>query len=163
MTVRRKRQHTSVTPQEAKRVWDSQCEPTPTTVARALTQAGRLVGSKTIARWKAENWPSRGARRNPLDVAEARLDTALPLLTGDPTSSVRSILKMQQTAEMAEHLDEGQRRRLQIRALRTAGIIISLEIARRANDIIPEKVVEFTALFSAVVSAFSASLYADEL
>jgi hypothetical protein len=64
---------------------------------------------------------------------------------------------------MAEHLDEGQRRRLQIRALRTAGIIISLEIARRANDIIPEKVVEFTALFSAVVSAFSASLYADEL
>ena len=154
MTVRRKRSRTSVTPEEAKRVWDSQREPTPTSVARALTQAGRPVGSKTIARWKAENWPSRPARRHPLDVAEDRLDAALPLLTGDPTSSVRSVLKMQQTAAMVEHLDEDQQRRLQLRALRTAGIVVSLEIARRADELVPARPLELVALFEAVLQAF---------
>jgi hypothetical protein len=151
MRVNAKRSRTSVTPEEAKRIWESQREPTPTTVARALTQAGRRVDSQT----------SRPQRRDPLDIAEDRLDAALPLLTGDPTSSVRSLLKMQETAQIAEHLDEDQRRRLQIRALRTAGIVISLELARRADDLVSEQPVEFTALFKAVLSAFKASVHAD--
>jgi len=55
---------------------------------------------------------------------------------------------------MAEHLDEDQQRRLQLRALRTAGIVVSLEIARRADELVPARPLELVALFEAVLQAF---------
>jgi hypothetical protein len=143
-----------VTPEEAKRVWGSQRHPTPRSVARALSQTGRKVDSKTIARWEAQNWKPGPAQRQPLEAAEDRLDTALPLLTGDPTLSVRSILNMQETAKMVESLTEDELLRLRTRALRTAGIVISLQLARRVDELIPARLEEFTILFKAVRLAF---------
>jgi hypothetical protein len=151
---------TRVTPEEAKRVWDSQRHPTPRSVARALSQTGRKVDSKTITRWEAQNWKSGPEQRHLLEAAEDGLDTASPLLTGDPTLSIRGILKMQETAKMVESLTEDQLLRLRTRALRIALIVTSLELARRAKELIPERPQELAHLLRAITQAFKASLSA---
>jgi hypothetical protein len=143
-------------------VWESQRHPTPSSVARALGQAGRKVSSKTIARWHAGGWQGGRTGRPPLDIAEDALDAALPALTGDPTTSVRSILNMRETARMAEGLSGDQLLRLRTRALRTMVIVLNLELARRADELIPERMEEFTRLLEAVMFAFEATVSADE-
>jgi hypothetical protein len=151
---------TRVTPEEAKRVWDSQRHPTPRSVARALSQTGRKVDSKTIARWEAQNWKSGPEQRRLLEAAEDGLDTALPLLTWDPTLSIRGILKMQETAKMVESLTEEELLRLRTRVLRIALIVTSLELARRAKELVPERPEEFAHLLRAITQAFKVSLSA---
>jgi hypothetical protein len=152
----------AATPQDAKRVWESQRQPTARSVARALSQAGQKVDAKTIVRWKARNWTSASQQRHPLETAWDMLDTAIPLLTGDPTSTVWSISRMQQTAELLEKLTEDELYRQRTRALRTVVIVVSLELARRVKEFIPERFDEYTLLLKAVTLAFRASLDADD-
>ena len=153
MRVATKKSRIFVTPEEAKGVWDSQRQPTPATVARALNQAGQKVHSATIARWRAQNWRPVATRRDALDVAEDRLNAALPLLTGDPTSSIHSLLRMREAAKIIENLPDAELLRLQTRALAVAGIVTSLELARRTDALIPDRLEEHTILFRAVTLA----------
>jgi hypothetical protein len=75
-----------VTPPEAKRVWDEQRRPSSRSVAKALTQAGRPVHFTAVARWKKREWQVEARLEHPLAVAMRKVDLAVPLLTGDPTS-----------------------------------------------------------------------------
>jgi hypothetical protein len=152
----------AVTPQDAKRVWESQRQPTPSTVARALSQAGQKISAKTIARWKARNWTSASPQRHPLESAWDTLNAAIPLLTGDPVSTVWSLKRMQEIAELLEKLPEDELYRQRTRALRTVVIVVSLELARRVKEFIPERMDEYTLLLKAVTLAFKASLDADD-
>jgi hypothetical protein len=151
----------AVTPQDAKRVWESQRQPTPSTVARALSQAGQKVDAKTIARWKARNWMSASPQRHPLESAWDALETAIPLLTGDPTSTIWRVGRMEEMAELLEKLTEDELYRQRTRALRTVVVVVSLELARRVKEFIPERIDEYTLLLKAVTLAFRASFDAD--
>jgi hypothetical protein len=80
------------TPDLAKAVWTRQRSPSARTVARALTQSGRPVHFTTINRWRGGEW--RDAQgKHPLDQARAALESALPLMTGDPTSTIDDLLR----------------------------------------------------------------------
>lgn len=151
-----------VTPEDVKRVWDSQRHRTPRTVARALGQAGRKVPVKTIMRRQAENWIVIPPPRHPLEVARDMLDAAIPLLTGDPTSTVCRILRMQENAEKLEMFTEDELYRQRTRALRTAVTVVSLELARRTDEFTPDRIGEYNLLFATVTLAFKASLAADD-
>jgi hypothetical protein len=78
----------SITPREAKAVWDSLKSPSARTVARAMTQAGRRVHHSTIARWCSRNWRPVASGEHPIEAAREALDIAARLLTGDPEGGV---------------------------------------------------------------------------
>jgi hypothetical protein len=147
-----------VTPEEARRTWESQRHPTAQSVARALRQAGKSISAKTVARWQVLNWDPIIPPRHPMEVAMDTLDAAIPLLTGDPASSVRNILQMQQDAKTLESLTEAELCKETTRALMRATIVINLAIARRADDLVGKNLREFTFLLGASNQAFKASL-----
>jgi hypothetical protein len=74
----------SITPREAKAVWDSLKNPSARSVARAMTQAGRRIHNSTVSRWAAQGWRSVAHRPHPLDAARQVLDIAAGILTGAP-------------------------------------------------------------------------------
>jgi hypothetical protein len=147
-----------VTPEEARRTWESQRHPTPQSVARALRQAGKRISAKTVASWQALNWDPIIPPRHPMEVAMDTLDAAIPLLTGDPASSVRTILQMQQDAKTLESLTEAELCKETTRTLMRATIAINLVIARRADDLVGKNLREFTFLLGATSRAYKASL-----
>ena len=49
-----------------------------------MTAAGYPVHFTTVARWRAQGWPTQTDDVHPLDQARAALDSIAPLLTGDP-------------------------------------------------------------------------------
>src|SRR5260221_11935222 len=80
------------TPDLAKTVWGRQQSPSARSVARALTQSGLPVHYTTINRWRGEAW--RDAKgQHPLDQARAALESALPLMTRDPTSTIDDLVR----------------------------------------------------------------------
>src|SRR5260221_4984877 len=80
------------TPELAKAVWGRQQSPSARSVARALTQSGRPVHFTTVNRWRGEEW--RDAKgRHPLAQARAALESALPLMTRDPTSNIDDLAR----------------------------------------------------------------------
>jgi hypothetical protein len=81
-----------VTPLEAKRVWDEQRRPSSRSVARALTQAGRPVHFTTVARWKKREWQVEPRLEHPLAAVMRKVDLAVPMLTGDPTTKAVDIV-----------------------------------------------------------------------
>jgi hypothetical protein len=79
---------TQVTPEEARRVWESMESPSYQRVARALTKAGKPV-SKSAIYW----WAKRGWSKTPDPAKEAldELDSAVPVLTGDALRRLESL------------------------------------------------------------------------
>src|SRR5258707_5545313 len=95
------------TPDLAKAVWGRQQSPSARSVARALTQAGRPVHFTTVNRWRGEEW--RDAKgRHPLDQARAALESALPLMTRDPTSTIDDLVRGSPERQQLEELSDGQ-------------------------------------------------------
>jgi hypothetical protein len=88
------------------------------------------------------------------------LDVAVPLLTGDPTSTMNSILNMREDAAMLETLTEEELHRQRTRALLMAVTVVNFEIARNPSKYIPHQITEFTALLAAATRAFNAVLAA---
>lgn len=78
-----------VTPEEARRVWESMDRPSCRRVALALTQSGRPVGHDSISRWRRAGWQAGAPRQPPQPRAE--LDAAVPVLTGDPQRRLDSL------------------------------------------------------------------------
>ena len=79
------------TPALAKAVWARQRCPSARTVATALSQAGMPIHYTTIARWRKQNWRAVPAV-HPLEQARADLAAALPLLTGDPRTTIADLV-----------------------------------------------------------------------
>jgi hypothetical protein len=79
------------TPEIARRVWEAQQHPSARTVARALTLGGTPAHFTTVARWKAQNWaPVRS--HHPLELARRQLEAVVPLVTGDPETTVKHLV-----------------------------------------------------------------------
>ena len=79
------------TPDLAKAVWDAQQSPSTRSVALALTQSGRPVHFTTVRRWRRDGWRAEPTE-HPLEQARAGLESALPLLTGNPTSTIEDLI-----------------------------------------------------------------------
>ena len=60
-------------------------------VATALTQAGRPVHFTAVNRWRSQGWRA-GPSEHPVAQARAVLDSAIPILTGEPTSTAGEFL-----------------------------------------------------------------------
>jgi hypothetical protein len=82
-----------VTPAQARAVWSSIDRPSARRVARALTQSGKPVHPSTVARWRAEGWRPVEVGLHPLDSAQAALEVAAPVLTGDPARGPQVLLR----------------------------------------------------------------------
>jgi hypothetical protein len=147
-----------VTPEEARRTWESQRHPTPQSVARALRQAGKRISPKTVASWWALSWDPIIPPRHPMEVAMDTLDAAIPLLTGDPASSVRNILQMQQDVKTLGSLTEAELCKETTRTLLIVTIAINRAVARQADDLVRKNLREFTILLGATSQAYKASL-----
>src|SRR5262245_54744675 len=80
------------TPVLAKAAWMRQRRPSARTVATALTQAGRPVHFTTVARWRAQGWRAVEGK-HPLDGARDTLDSAAPLITGDPQNTAAKFVE----------------------------------------------------------------------
>src|SRR5260370_2832950 len=95
------------TPDLAKAVWGRQQSPSARSVARALTQSGRQVHFTTVNRWRAHDW--RDAKgQHPLDQARAALESALPLMTRDPASTIDDLVRSSPERQELEGLSDGE-------------------------------------------------------
>jgi hypothetical protein len=95
------------TPDLAKAVWSRQQSPSARSVARALTRSGRPVHFTTVNRWRAHDW--RDAKgQHPLDQARAALESALPLMTLDPTSTIDDLVRNSPERQQLDELSDGE-------------------------------------------------------
>jgi hypothetical protein len=121
------------TPDLAKAVWSRQQSPSARSVARALTQSGRQVHFTTVNRWRAHDW--RDAKgRHPFDQARADLQSALPLMTGDPTSTIDELVRSSPEGEQLDKLSDGELLRKAARELARAVYLIAHMMLRQEAE-----------------------------
>src|SRR5260221_9493807 len=121
------------TPELAKAVWGRQQSPSARSVARALTQSGRPVHFTTVNRWRGGGW--RDAKgRHPLDQARAALETALPLITPDPTSTIDDLVRGSPERQQLEELSDVQLLRKAARELaRAVYLVVHMMLRQEAE------------------------------
>jgi hypothetical protein len=121
------------TPDLAKAVWACQQSPSARSVARALTQSGRPVHYTTVNRWRGRDW--RDAKgRHPLDEARAALESALPLMTRDPTSTIDDLVRGSPERQQLEELSDGQLLRKAARELARAVYLVAHMMLRQEAE-----------------------------
>src|SRR5258708_16493258 len=121
------------TPALAKAVWGRQQSPSARSVARALTQSGRPVHFTTVNRWRAHDW--RDAKgQHPLDQARAALESALPLMTGDPASTIDDLVRSSPERQELEGLSDSELLRRAARELATAVYVVAHNLLRQEAE-----------------------------
>jgi hypothetical protein len=108
-------------------------------VAKALTQAGRPVHFTTVVRWKRQEWRAVATAQHPIEAATRALDVAVPLLTGDPTSTVKSFVDDKDSASSLEDMADEQLQARTVRETNIALILISEAICHRCEDLVGSK------------------------
>ncbi len=121
------------TPELAKAVWGRQQSPSARSVARALTQSGLPVHYTTINRWRGEEW--RDAKgQHPLDQARAALESALPLMTRDPTSTIDDLVRRSPERQQLEELSDGELLRKAAREVAMAVYLVTHMMLRQEAE-----------------------------
>src|SRR5260370_39095224 len=121
------------TPELAKPVWGRQQSPSARSVARALTQSGRPVHFTTVNRWRAHDW--RDAKgQHPLDQARAALESALPLMTGDPASTIDDLVRSSPERQELEELSDGELLRKAAREVAMAVYLVTHMMLRQEAE-----------------------------
>jgi hypothetical protein len=144
-----------VTAQEAQLVWKAQRKASARSVAKALNQAGRHVHFTTISRWQREAWrPVQN--EHPLERAHAALDSAIPVLTRDPTSTCDQLLASSDEREELDRLPDRELIRRASRELAIAMIMCSRAVQRRANNLVSHTLAEASVLVLSLAKCFKA-------
>jgi hypothetical protein len=146
----------SISPREARAVWDSLKNPSARSVARAMSQAGRRVHHSTIARWCVRGWGPVASGEHPIEAARETLDIAARLLTGDPGGGVES-LERYVKGKRFEGLTDIELLRLATRQLLIAQIVVAEVLCLHAPMLVVEKTAETAALLRALGKAMSAA------
>jgi hypothetical protein len=141
-----------VTPQEAKRVWDSQRGPSARSVAKALTQAGRPVHFATVARWRRQGWQTVTSPEHPVERARRAVDAASSVVTLDPTLTTQDWIR---GTEKLTRISDDQLLARAVRQTTIASILLMEEFARK-SDLIVGKPKEMAAVLEAVAVAVRA-------
>jgi hypothetical protein len=149
----------SITPREAKAVWDSLKHPSARSVARALSQAGRRVHHSAIARWNAQDWRSVAHGPHPLEAARQALDIAVGVLTGNPTAGTEILEKRLERAQLDE-LSDSEILRRSARQLCIATILACNEFQECASTLVAENPAEAAQLLKALYRAVPAAVAA---
>jgi hypothetical protein len=118
------------TPSLAKAVWQSQKWPSARSVARALTLSGRPVHF-TTNRWRGRDWRV-ATIEHPLVQARSDLNSALALVTGNPTSTIDDLIGDRPARNELEHLTDAQLLRRAARELAMAVVMVAHVLMRQA-------------------------------
>ena len=121
------------TPDLAKAVWNQQRSPSARSVARALTQSGRPVHFTTINRWRGRGWREVEGE-HPVDRARAALESALPLVTHDPSCTIDDLLRSSPEGEQLDNLSDGELLRRAARELASAVYLVAHMMLRREAE-----------------------------
>jgi len=100
--------------------------PSARSVARVLTQSGRPVHFATVSRWRRDGWRADPSE-HPLEQARADLESALPLVAGDPTTTIEDLLRNSPDRKQLEELSDADLLRKAAREL-----LIAVCLAARA-------------------------------
>jgi hypothetical protein len=140
------------TPDQALKIWQSMTAPSTRRVATKLRQAGFSVSHMRVARWRRRGWVSQVPQPHPLTMARSSLDDAVPLLTGDPSTTAEGLAR--DKAEQWKELDQLSDRELLRQAIRELAIVLILASRALRNEIsslLPaHKFLEFTLLIKAL-------------
>src|ERR1700685_2678284 len=147
------------TPQLAKAVWGRQRRPSARSVARALRSAGYPVHFVTVARWRVANWRA-GDAAHPLDTARASLDTAAPLVTGDPQTTIDDLIAQAPDRKALEASSDAELLSAAARELTIALIIIMRAFQEKADTLISTRLGAFGTALISVAACFTASIKA---
>jgi hypothetical protein len=128
-------------------------------VAQALRHAGRPVHFTTVARWKRQGWRPVATDQHPIEAATTSLDTAVPLLTGDPVTTVQDFVDASESTRGLEEMTDEQLQARTVRETNIALILISEAICHRCEDLVGSKTGEFAVLLKAL-AALRRSLWA---
>ena len=145
------------TPALAKAGWEHQSSASARSVARALGAAGYPVHWVTVARWRCTGWlPIGPARRHPLALARAGLESVAPVVTGIPTTSIKDLIKEYPNRESLEKLTDAKLLRLAARAAAMAVVIIARTIQARAISLVSTNAGGVADLLKSVAPALDA-------
>lgn len=130
--------YATVSPAEVKAVFDALGHNTsPYTVARRLTQAGRPIHHKTVKKWKATNFKPGTDKRH------ISIDTNVPVLTGDPTTTVTDLVPPRAPLGEAdgsryalEKMSTTEVMMLSARDVHITAILLAREIQRQGPDLV---------------------------
>jgi len=118
---------TSVTPLEAKAVWDAMEQPTSRRVADVLCRSGRKVSHATISAWRRRNW-SVG---DPLKFQESNFNAAMSLAWAQGDLAVVG----QELTHRMELMDDAHLLRFTYRNVLMAATRCALAIGRNADKL----------------------------
>jgi hypothetical protein len=123
-----------LTPAIAKVVWQAQHRPSARRVATALHQAGYAIHYTTINRWRSQGWREVKQGEHPILAARAALDSAVPILTGDPSATAEDVIKHSNAKPELEQLSDKQ---LLSAAARQALVILTI-VEQQSNAHVAE-------------------------
>jgi hypothetical protein len=146
------------TPELARAVWQRQRSPSARSVARALTQSGRPVHFATVNRWRRCGWRA-DPTEHPLEQARADLECALPLVTGDPASTIEDLLRNSPDREQLEELSDAELLRKAAREVLIAVCVVAHAMMRRANLVLTQPA-EVGVLMRALAECYRAATVA---
>lgn len=118
-------------PALAKKIWASMPNPSTRRVARKLGQAGLATSHETINRWRRQGWRHVEPVAHPLDAARAALDGALPIVSGDPLTTVDSLIGDKPDLDSLSGLSDNELVRRAIRQLAMASITVANAMMRQ--------------------------------
>jgi hypothetical protein len=121
------------TPALAKAVWECHRSPSARSVARALSQSGRPVHFVTVNRWRKRQWRDVEGE-HPLDQARADLESALPLMTGDATSTIEDLVRGHPERKQLDGLSDGELLRKAARELAVAVYVVARMTLRQEAE-----------------------------
>jgi len=122
-----------------------------------MTAAGYPVHFTTVARWKAQEWPTQTTDVHPLDQARAALDSVAPLLTGDPMTKADDLICDGSAKENLERLSDAEHLRRAARELSILLIRMHEQLAPRLGSLMSERLGELALFIRAFVACGEAA------
>lgn len=154
----------AVTAAEARKVWESfeKAGKTPSSrlVAMAFNQAGKhkRLDRRTVSRWAKEGWVvSTKATTKAMEQAQAKVDAAASVVTGDPEKRVEGLLeRMKALREELGKLSDAELAKTASREGYITGIML-LRLVQEQPELLTTMPRELGTLQAALAGSFQAS------
>lgn len=141
----------------AKRVWKGQHRPSARKVATALNQAGYRVHYTTIARWRSQDWRGVDQDGEAINAGRAKLDSAVPILTGDPSTTAEDVVNDSETKPQLERLSDKQLLTAAARQALVTLTVVEQELNARVAELVATKPRETAVLIKALADISEAA------
>jgi len=146
-----------LTPDLAKSVWQAHRRPSARRVARALNQAGYPIHYTTIGRWRSEGWREVEQGAHPIEAARIALDSAVPILTGEPTTTSEELVNGREDKGQLGELTDKELLRTAAREALITHILIEREFHAQLAELVKAKPMETGVLIEALAALSEAA------